>query len=76
MHKRMTKEEGRAFKARWKAVNAAEIEELHRTTAAFKLRQLTALMAWVEYFGWAEALAEGEGEVRERWNRLRRIYGS
>lgn len=75
MNKRMTKAEARAWKARWEAVNAAEREELRRTPMAHKFRQLAALMASVRDFGWTEALATEEGEVRERWNQLRRIYG-
>jgi hypothetical protein len=71
----MTKAEARAFKARWRAVNAAEVEELRRTPAIHKLQQLAALMASVERFGWTQALAAGEAEVRERWCQLKRVYG-
>lgn len=75
MNKRMTKAEARAWKARWEAVNAAEREELRRTPMELKTRQLTTLMAWAKDFGWTEELAAEADEVRERWNRLRRIYG-
>jgi hypothetical protein len=39
------------------------------------LRQLAALMASAETMGWTEALAAEEAEVRDRWNRLRAIFG-
>ncbi|MBI3976670.1 MAG: hypothetical protein HY331_00650 [Chloroflexi bacterium] len=71
----MTKAEALAFKARWEMVNAAEIEELRATTPEKKLRQLAAMMALAKQLGWTDALAAEEGEVRERWNRLRRAYG-
>lgn len=70
----ITKAEARSFKRRWKAVNAAEREELRATPAAHKFRQLAALMASVGELGWTEALAAEEAEVRDRWNRLRRAY--
>lgn len=73
--KRTTKEEVQAWKARWEAVNAFEREELRRTPVAVKVRQLAALMASVHQFGWEGALAAGEEEVRQRWQRLRRAYG-
>ena len=69
----MTKSEGRAFKARWAAVNLAEQRELQTTSIDQKARQLAALMESAEAVGWKEALASGETEVRERWNELRKI---
>jgi hypothetical protein len=69
----MTKSEGRAFKARWAAVNLAEQRELQTTSIDQKARQLAALMESVEALGWTEALASEETEVRERWNELRKI---
>jgi hypothetical protein len=56
-------------------VNDAEREELRATPPALKLRQLAALMASAAAFGWTEALAAEEQEVRERWQRLRKAYG-
>jgi hypothetical protein len=73
--RRMTREEARAYVARWKLVNQAEIEELRATPTVVKLRQLAALMASVDELGLREALSEGEAEVRERWRRLREAYG-
>ena len=70
----ITKAEARSFKKRWRAVNAAEREELRIAPVAHKLRQLDALMASVEGLGWTGALTAEESEVRDRWNRLRKIY--
>lgn len=74
MKSRITKKEARAFKKRWEAVNAAAREEVQKMPAEQKLRQLTILMAWGKRFGWAGAMAAEEADVRERWNRLLRIY--
>ena len=67
-----TRREGRAIKARWKIVNAAERKELRAASLEQKLQQLGALMASVEELGWGEALAKEEAAVRKRWSRLRR----
>jgi hypothetical protein len=67
----MTESQARAWRARWKLVNAAEIAELRATKPAEKLRQLAALMASVRQMGWDEALIKGDDEVRDRWRRLR-----
>ena len=71
----MTKVEAQAWKRRWEAVNAAEIEELRRTPFEVKLRQLASLMASVDGMGWREALVSQNAEVLQRWNKLRRHYG-
>jgi len=71
----ISKKEGRAFLRRWRRVNTREIQELRATPMDTKIRQLAALMASVEQLGWTEALREGEAEVRDRWNRLRKAYG-
>lgn len=63
-----------AFRTRWELVNAAERAELQATPLDRKLHQLAALMASVEPFGWMEALAAEESQVRARWNRLRAIF--
>ena len=70
----MTKEEGRAFRKRWEAVNAAEREELRAMPMEEKMQQLAALMASRDLFGWIEEMRKEEAEVRERWNRLRRAF--
>lgn len=74
MTQRMTKAEAKAWKARWKAVNEAEIAEWRRTPKSVSSLQLAVLMASAERMGWMEALEESL--VRERWNRLRRAYGT
>ncbi|HEY1858836.1 MAG TPA: hypothetical protein VGG61_00670 [Gemmataceae bacterium] len=77
MKRSMTKSEGRAFKRRWRLVNEFEKKELRRTSLETKLRQLAALMASAKEMGWDEVLAraQGEREVWERWQRLRKAYG-
>jgi len=72
MKTKMTKADAAAFSARWKIVNDAERMELRATTMRRKFRQLAALMASVDKFGWVEPLAQEESEVRVRWNRLRK----
>lgn len=74
MPKRITKADGRVFRARWAAVNAAEREELRSTPMAVKVLQLASLMASASELGWTEALAAEETEVRDRWIRLRRVF--
>ncbi len=69
----MTKEEAIAYRTRWQALNAHEIEELRAMSPAERLRQAAALMASVDAFGWRDQLASGEDEVRARWMRLRRL---
>jgi len=71
---RLTRVEAQAFKRRWEAVNAAEREELGSTPVADKFRQLAALLASAGKLGWTEDLEVEEGQVRERWARLRREY--
>jgi hypothetical protein len=71
----MTKAEGSAFKRRWQLVNQFEKKELRGTSLDTKFCQLAALMASAKPLGWSKALAEGEAEVWERWQRLRRAYG-
>lgn len=72
--RRITKAEARAFRKRWEAVNAATREEVRKMPVGRKLQQLATLMAWGRRFGWAEVQAAEEADVRERWNRLLRIY--
>ncbi len=74
MKKQMTKAEARSFERRWHTVNAEEKKQLRRTTIARKLRQLNALLAWGEHFGWRQTRANGVEEVRRRWAQLRRAY--
>jgi hypothetical protein len=74
MARMISKSEGKAFLRRWRLVNAREKKELRKTPLEVKLRQLAALMASANQMGWTDALAEGEAEVRDRWQRLRKLY--
>lgn len=72
----MTRELALAFKRRYEFVNRMEREELRRTPVALKLRQLEALMAAVDDFGWRTALAADQEESWRRWQRLRDAAGA
>lgn len=72
---KMTKEEAQAFKKRWELVNAAEREELASTPMMLKFRQFAVLLASAGQFAWTKEMEEAEKQVRERWARLRRVYG-
>ena len=74
MKNKITKMEARAFRTRWKIVNRAEREELRGTPINKKFEQLAALMSSVKELGWTKPLAAEEKEVRERWNKLRKLY--
>jgi hypothetical protein len=71
----MTKAEVRAWAARWRRVNDIQRQELHHALPLVKLRQLASLMTMARELGWTSALAEGEAEVRQRWNKLRKAHG-
>lgn len=74
MPSKMTRDEARAFAARWEQVAAAEREELRATTIERKFAQLTALMESARALGW-ETTDQGEvEEVRVRWNRLAELH--
>ena len=68
----LTKSEAQAFKKRWERVNAREVEEMRSTSIEVKWLQFNTLLRWAYEFGWTEALAEGDAEVRERWMRIRK----
>jgi hypothetical protein len=72
MTRSLTKAEARAFRARWQRVNAREEEELRSTSMEVKWQQFNTLLAWAHRLGWADALGEGEAEVRQRWAQLRK----
>jgi hypothetical protein len=71
---RLTKAQGRAFRERWRRVNAREEEELRTISLQVKWQQFNTLLGWARQLGWEAALSEGEAEVRQRWTRLRREY--
>jgi hypothetical protein len=60
---------------RWEIANEREEEELRNTPPEVSLRQLEALFASVNFFGWRESLEEGQEEVRARWARMKEKYG-
>lgn len=70
----LTKAQARAFRNRWRRVNAHELEELRSTDLDVRWRQFNTLLAWGRPLEWAAALAEGEEEVRRRWTRLRKMH--
>lgn len=72
----MTKEEARQFKARWQLVNQTIAEEIRRTPASVKLRQLALMYEAGQRLGWDEDLRAGEDEVRERWRLLKERLGA
>ena len=71
---RISKSEARAFRKRWKIVNAAEKEELCNTPEDEKLEQLMILMTSAKELGWTKKLEIEADEVRNRWNELRKVY--
>jgi hypothetical protein len=76
MKPRLTKAEARAYKARWRKVNEAEIEELRRTPIAVKVRQLGAMMEMARRLPPTEGDEREVAEVRERWNKLRKALAN
>lgn len=72
--KRLTKEDGRKFLQRWRAVNERECQELRDTPPEQKLRQLGSLLALAQGLGWNQLLGEGEEETRRRWQQIRKSY--
>ncbi|HEY0372727.1 MAG TPA: hypothetical protein VGD79_12035 [Thermoanaerobaculia bacterium] len=66
----MTKDDARAWMARWRVVAEREREELRRETYEQRLRALATLMASGDLFDLA-SLEEEDAAVRERWGRIR-----
>jgi hypothetical protein len=63
----MTSAKAKAWNERWERVNAAEEEELRASTPEEGLDQLESLYASIDFFGWRDALGEGEEELRAKW---------
>lgn len=74
MARRMTKAEARAFRDRWRLVNAREEKEMRETSMDLKLQQFNTLLAWAYQLGWTDALGNGVEEVRARWAKLRKAH--
>jgi hypothetical protein len=67
----ITKKEAKAFRERWRRVNALELEELRSTDPETRLRQFNTLLGWAVALGWTND-PQGVEEVRRRWARLRK----
>ncbi len=67
----MTSAQAKAFRDRWQAVNAVEMEERRRSSIELRWRQLNALWCLAAGLGLLPGEAEGVREVRERWARLK-----
>ena len=67
-------EEVRRWAARWKLVNAFEIEELRRSPPDLRLRQFFSLMALGKAMGWHTSTPEEIEAVRARWRKIREAY--
>jgi len=68
--------QAKEFADRWARVNQAEIDELNATSPEILLRQMDSLRSAVDTFGWREELDKETEEVRNRWNRLRALFGA
>ena len=75
MKLKITKEQANAYKKRWELINKAEIQELRNATFTQKMHQIQSLMASINTIdGWSNTLSKDEDIVRERWNKLRKVY--
>ena len=66
--------QARAFMRRWALVNALEKETLKATPVDDKLRQLAVLMISADRMGWKMKMETEVREIRDRWNKLRKVY--
>jgi hypothetical protein len=73
-HSQISKRDAVAFRKRWKMVNAIQEEELRALSPDEKLGQLSMLMTLAKELDWTEALAREASKVRNRWNKLRKVY--
>ena len=71
----LTRTQARAFRRRWRLVNAREEDELRGTSLDVKWQQFNTLLGLAQQLGWTTALAKDEAKVRERWARLRKAHG-
>ena len=71
------KQLARAFRERWQAVAAVEVEEQRAASMALKLKQLNAILRLA--IGLGLPLEKSEEEiaiVRQRWMKLKEAYSS
>ena len=69
----MTKEEGQAFKLRWKLVNEYVYEEARQMSVEARLQGLADLYETAVQLGWLEKMHRTTDEVSARWQRLRSV---
>ncbi len=67
--------EGEEYLERYRLMNELEVEELRATPPETSLQQLESMYASIDFFGWREALKEGEAELRDKWIRIKERYG-
>lgn len=71
---RITKSEAQTFRRRWEIVNNVEKKMLRITSADEKLGQLTMLMSLAKELDWKSTLEAEVRQIRDRWNKLRKVY--
>lgn len=71
----MKPQEIRAFAERWRQVAVRERQELRSTPISKKFEQLAALMESARELDWETTDPVEVEAVRQRWNRLRELYG-
>jgi hypothetical protein len=68
----MTKDEAKAWRARWQAVEERQARELRGTTYEERLRALAVLMSSASLFDFHQ-LDEEDERARARWARLQSL---
>jgi hypothetical protein len=68
----LTKGQPRAYRKRWRIVNARERAELRSVPIEVKWQQLQTLFAWGRQFAPTQTRDKEAEAVRKRWMRLRK----
>jgi hypothetical protein len=71
----MEPSEVRAWRDRWREVNAHRMAEVRSMSAKEKARQVSLMMGTKVSARWAQKREAEVAEVRRRWRRLREVYG-
>ncbi len=71
---RITKSDASAFARRWKIVNDTEKRMLRATSEEEKLEHLIMLMDLAKELDWKMSFKAEVNKVRDRWNKLRKVY--
>lgn len=71
---RITKSDALAFARRWKIVNDTEKRMLRVASNEEKFEHLTMLMDLAKELGWKTSFKVEVSKVRDRWNKLRKVY--